>query len=249
MKRLIILFLIILISVSQAQNFSTKDGGNSTTGSVAVDKLAANGVFIGAWKLVTNYNSMSLAMYSDSSSATNGIKIYQADRLMNGTYTILDSTYATYTLATVYKITIPIIAPYLKVKYTNGTKRQNYFYLITMLNVGQNLNFDASGNLIVTSSTGATSANQLLAYVPVYDTVLTITTASALPSYACNAVRAQLQTAGDTLRIGVNARVATQGNLYFVYDEPFTPVYANANELFCYSGVSATVRFTFYRRK
>lgn len=149
MKRLIIILIFLFSGIISAQNFSTKDVTNSTD--TALDSA---GVFSpNEWRLVTNYNSITVTIKSDQSSASSGVKIKFATKKKDGTYVVVDSINATYTAGTIFNNAYPITAPYLKVFYTNTTTAQSYFSMVTMLNV-------SFGATAISIAGGATAANQ-----------------------------------------------------------------------------------------
>ena len=153
MKKL--LLFILLISSVGVYGQSTKDITNSTD-----TPLDSAGVFQPtAWRNATGYNSITLSILSDQSSASSGVKIYWADKgVTTGVYRTIDSVTTTYTTGTIFKLTLPIIAPYLKVKYTNTTAAQTTFSFTTMLFVGQQFKFADEGGVIVDSVTVSGSA-------------------------------------------------------------------------------------------
>lgn len=154
----IILFLLLLSTSGILLAQSTVDVTNTTS---AV--LDSAGVWQPtSWRNVTGYNSITLTIKSDKSSATNGVKIYWADKV-NNLYRIMDSVTTAYTTGSVFSLTLPVNAPYLRVKYTNTTSAQTSFSLVLMLHVGQQLSLDAEGKLEIAGSTsnGALEATQL----------------------------------------------------------------------------------------
>jgi len=151
MKKLL-LFILLIFSVG-VYGQSTKDITNSTD-----TPLDSAGVFQPtAWRNVIGYNSLTLSISSNRSSASSGVKIYFAT-LVGATYRVMDSVTTTYTTGTVFKLTLPIIAPYLRVKYTNTTAVQTTFSFTIMLFVGQQFNFADEGGVIVDSVTVSGSA-------------------------------------------------------------------------------------------
>ena len=154
----IILFLLLLSTSGILLAQSTVDVTNTTS---AV--LDSAGVWQPtSWRNVTGYNSITLTIKSDKSSATNGVKIYWADKV-NNLYRIMDSVTTAYTTGSVFSLILPVNAPYLRVKYTNTTSAQTSFSLVLMLHVGQQLSLDAEGKLEIAGSTsnGALEATQL----------------------------------------------------------------------------------------
>lgn len=158
-----LLFLLVFAGITYGQSVSTKDVVNSTD--VVLDSA---GIFLPtSWRNATGYNSITLSILSNQSSASSGVKIYWADKgVTTGAYRTMDSVTTTYTTGTIFKLTLPIIAPYFKVKYTNTTTAQTTFSLVTLLHIGQQLTLDDNGylktNVILSAlpSGAATAANQ-----------------------------------------------------------------------------------------
>ena len=140
MKKIVFIFLLLSASLF-AQSIQDVVNSSNTV-------LSSAGIFQPtSWRNVTGYNSISISISSDKNSATNGVKIYFAN-LVNNTYRILDSTTTSYTTGTIFKLTLPVIAPYLKVKYTNTNAQQTTFSLVTMLHIGQQLKLSDDGALL-----------------------------------------------------------------------------------------------------
>lgn len=159
MKKIILLILLFLVGVSYGQ--STKDVVNS---SLATTILDSAGIWQpNAWRNVTGYNSATFVIKSDKSSASNGVKIYWGE-LINNVYRIVDSVTTSYITNVPFSLTLSVVAPYLKVKYTNTTSAQTSFLFTTMLHVGQQLKLTDDGGLIISGATsnGALETTQLL---------------------------------------------------------------------------------------
>jgi len=147
MKKIILLILLFLVGVSYGQ--STKDVVNS---SLATTILDSAGIWQpNAWRNVTGYNSATFVIKSDKSSASNGVKIYWGE-LINNVYRTMDSVTTSYITNTPFSLTLSVVAPYLKVKYTNTTSAQTSFLFTTMLHVGQQLKLTDEGKLSISSS-------------------------------------------------------------------------------------------------
>lgn len=178
MKKILI-FLLLLVGGITAQTL--KDVVNSTD---AV--LNANASFSPAWKNVSNYSSVSISIRSDKNSAINGIKIYWATLVGASMYRIMDSLVATYTAGIPTSWFLNVSAPYLKVKYTNGSSTQTLFSVVTMLHSGivapinSNINtflryVDTWGSAKDTSTFNFNGA-YLKGYITLYDSVATADT-------------------------------------------------------------------------
>lgn len=123
--------------------------------------LDSAGVFTGTIEPVSTYNTVMPTVLSDRA-GTLVVRFYT--KKTNGQYAILKSrtfSYAGGSSASTY--TVPIEGPFLQVVYTNTTVDQTSFYLSTMLHVGQPLNLDSSGGLVISGSTsnGALETTQL----------------------------------------------------------------------------------------
>ncbi len=160
MKELIFLLTLLLFVVqikAQDQGANVMSSKNSTS-----TTLAPNAVYTGTVELLRGYNSLSVTVRSDKSSATNGLKI-----LFGKTSTITTAnavkTYSfSYTANdTLFTKTVGVDAPYYKVVYTTGNDLQTVFLLTTMLNRGDVLPRTSTGKLDVTDVLGATAANQV----------------------------------------------------------------------------------------
>lgn len=100
----------------------------STVNSTATP-LAANGVFTGTADEITPYASVSVTIFTDQASATNGLAIQQSSDGTNwdnsDTYTIPASTGKTFG--------VQIAARFMRVVYTNGATIQTTFRMQTIL--------------------------------------------------------------------------------------------------------------------
>lgn len=108
------------MSINQSVATSGIDLSNSTNG-----PLGANGVAAGAWVDVSNYSNLTVIVYTDQPSATNGLMIqYSTDGTNiddNDSYSIVANNGQQFSL--------PLAARYYRVSYTNGTVTQTIFRL------------------------------------------------------------------------------------------------------------------------
>lgn len=118
----VILFLFISISLfAQGKN----DGNNST-----VVTLDENSTYTGNRSECWNYSSIVITVYSDSSSAANGLRVKFSndgtnfDKQVYWSYSRLDST---------TNFVTPVLGYYYKVTYINGADSQGTFRLKTYL--------------------------------------------------------------------------------------------------------------------
>jgi len=160
MKRLLYLFTILLLFIVQikAQNINQNTMSSKNSTSTTLD---SNAVYTGTVELLRGYNSLSVTVRSDKSSATNGLKI-----LFGKTSTITTAnavkTYSfSYTANdTLFTKTVGVDAPYYKVVYTTGDDSQTVFLLTTMLNAGDVLPRTSAGKVDVAGSvTGAVTVS------------------------------------------------------------------------------------------
>ena len=91
-------------------------------------------------------------------------------------------------------------------------------------------------------------AEQRMQYECVGDTVINISTAAALPTYVCDAISIQPQTAGLTLRYGFDASVATQGKILLANDSA-TIYVANASNVYAYCASANSVVIKYFVKR
>lgn len=146
---ILLLFAVTIKAQDQTANVMSSKNSTSTT-------LDSNAVFTGTVELLRGYNSISVTVRSDKSSATNGLKI-----LFGKTSTITTAnavkTYSfSYTANdTLFTKTVGVDAPYFKVVYTTGNDSQTVFLLSTMLNRGDVLPRTSTAKLDVDVSGGS----------------------------------------------------------------------------------------------
>jgi hypothetical protein len=100
------------------------DTNNSTT-----TPLGAGATFTGTGTDVTSFSQVSVFVYSDRASATNGLKVqFSADNV-----NWYDSQNHTLTAATVFPIAFPVASKFARVVFTNGALAQTTFTLQTIL--------------------------------------------------------------------------------------------------------------------
>lgn len=119
-------------SLTTAGNLSTEvaklqglvDTNNTTTAT-----LAGGAVYTGTWTDITNYNGISLGVYSDVASATDGLVVQYSNDGTNvrhtHTYTVAAASGVGFNLTTEFR--------YMRVVYTNGASPQTVFALQTIL--------------------------------------------------------------------------------------------------------------------
>ena len=112
-----------LAVVTTAQQ-NTTDANNTTT-----TPLAANAVFTGAATSVSNYASVEIGIYSDQSSATNGLQVEWSPDGTNWDYVSAVS----YTGGAGLSIPFPVQSNYFRLIYTNGGTLQTSFRLYVLL--------------------------------------------------------------------------------------------------------------------
>ncbi len=138
MKRIFLLVVLMPMLLLAQPKQSTLNSRYTVLGSGAT--------FTGTWEQIKgDYNSVTVIVRSDKSSATNGLKI---ELSKNGvdinaffifSYTANDTTTNRYT--------VPLTASYFRVVYTNTTAVQTTFSLTTVLNNVFMPNIDAFGRI------------------------------------------------------------------------------------------------------
>jgi hypothetical protein len=145
MKKIFFITLIMIPILLYGQSIKVVSSSSDTP-------LGSSATFSpSTWQKTEGYNSISVAVRSNKSSATKGLKILFAT-MVNSNYVVVDSVAQTYTTGVMLSISIPITAPYVRVTYTNTNSAQTYFSLVTLLHASQNVNIDADGNLKVVGS-------------------------------------------------------------------------------------------------
>src|SRR5579875_1245635 len=99
---------------------------NSTT-----TPLSANATFTGTWESALAYGSISVQVYSDQASASNGLIIEQSQ---DGTNADTQATYSV-SAATASQQTVNLTGQYFRIVYTNGGTNQATFRLQTIKEV------------------------------------------------------------------------------------------------------------------
>jgi hypothetical protein len=112
------------LAVTTTGQINTTDSNNTSTIS-----LAANGIFTGTATNVTNFATIEVGVYSDVSSATNGVSIQWSPDGSNWDY--ISAT--TFTGGTGLLIPSPVLSKYYRVVYTNGVTSQTAFRLYSLL--------------------------------------------------------------------------------------------------------------------
>ncbi len=139
MKKLILFLLIPIFIFGQPKQSSI--GVNST-----YTALGSAATFTGTWeKITSNYNSLTVIVRSDKSSAASGLKIELSRDGKNINAYFLFSYAANDT--TTNRYTVPLTADYYRVIYTNTTSAQTTFSLTSILNEAMIQNVDALGNV------------------------------------------------------------------------------------------------------
>jgi hypothetical protein len=179
---LILIPLLIFAGSNQAQNANIMSATNSYIVDTTHPLLDSAGVFTGGAQSLIGYNSLSVTIRSDKKGYlkilfgnTSTITTLTATRIDSFNYTANDVQFS--------KV-VGINAPYFKVVYQNDSTAatgatQTKFYLITMLNRGQNIPITSNGKLDVDAITitgGATTlvdgSNSIIgvATSPIYTT-------------------------------------------------------------------------------
>lgn len=125
MKKFIVLFFLILMCGLEAQTV-TVDNNNQLSG-----VLNADSVWTGSFVDLMSKNaaSVSIFVYSDSASATNGLKIYfSPDKV-----TITDSLMYTIGVDSSAHILFTSYTRFYKIKYTNGNKTTHAIFIQPIL--------------------------------------------------------------------------------------------------------------------
>ena len=91
--------------------------------------LGAGATFTGTGTDVTSFSQVSVFVYSDRASATNGLKVQFSANNVNW----YDSQNHTLTAATVFPISFPVVSKFARVVFTNGALAQTTFTLQTIL--------------------------------------------------------------------------------------------------------------------
>jgi len=111
---------------------------NSTT-----TPLGSSGVFTGSSEEVIIYKSVVVSLFTDSSSATNGLSVQFSPDGTNWDFVFNFNT----TGGTPFSIILQVVEAYMRIVYTNGTSAQSIFRLQTILVSSQdapNSSFPAS---------------------------------------------------------------------------------------------------------
>ena len=118
MKKLLLLFVFVLCGLTYSQTTTVDSNNQLLTSALAADSVW-NGNYV---NLVThNIASVTIAVYSDSASATNGFKVYFSP---DGS-AVIDSIYKSISAGTVWDTILTPYTKYYKIQYTNGTKATN----------------------------------------------------------------------------------------------------------------------------
>jgi hypothetical protein len=232
----IILLILVLTCVIQAQRYTSKSNSTTTllSGGASFTGTATKAMYDDYNSSVYNWINVTVRANQSGSGAIQQSKdgiSWQTSTLF--TYTANDS------LTNV--ITIPINLDYFRVVYTNGASAQTGTWsLTTVLTNGSIQSLTLSG--------GSTAANQIKKYVCLHDTVLNISTPAALFSYACDAVELYPKTAGDTLWYSNNVRAKLNGDYLFANEAKRIYVNSNANEVWLTAGAATnTVKVKFLK--
>ncbi len=106
-----------------AQTAAAIDTGNSSS-----TPLGSNAIFTGSWVDVLDHTNVSIMVYSDVASATDGLAFQQSSDGTN----VDDEDKYTIAAATGKQYTFGVAARYVRVKYTNGGSAQAVFRLQTL---------------------------------------------------------------------------------------------------------------------
>lgn len=94
------------------------DSGNSTTAT-----LTANSIFTGAWTDVSEYSNLSIMIFVDQISATNGLNFEYSSDATN----VDDGDAYTIPASNGQQISVPLTTRYYRIRYVNGTTNQGAF--------------------------------------------------------------------------------------------------------------------------
>lgn len=160
MRRALLLFLLLLPVTVHAQT-SVIVRGKISTANATTTPLAGNATFTGGWELARDYTTLTLAVFSDKASATNGLEVQWSSDAVNvdvvDAYSITANVGASWT--TVAK------GIYYRVVYTNGATTQTAFRLSAILRQSGAPGYTDTG------SGGLTDAELRATPVPVSGTV------------------------------------------------------------------------------
>src|SRR6266568_1628260 len=119
---------IPVVVASDQAAISIQHGNSVDTNNSSTATLTANSVFTGTSTSSLNYSTLSVEVFADQVSATNGLSLQQSQ---NGTNWDTTDTF-TVSASTAFTTVVNLIGQFYRIVYTNGTTNQGTFRLQTI---------------------------------------------------------------------------------------------------------------------